>query len=144
MSAEPTIEQLSRRITQLERNLRSVGFVLIVAIVAAFLLALWQLLAHKNVEAERVIAEGFFLRGPDGKNRALMSSLPDGGTGFSMADNKGVDRMTLAILPNGAPSLGLFDETGKTLRAMLSTDPSGTPALTLFDAQGKLHAKFDH
>ncbi len=159
--SEPTLEQLSSRIAQLEQRLRSVALVLVAVIVFAALSQLWQVFAHKSVEAE-----SFSLRSSDGHIRALLSVSPDGtpglgmldaggklramlslgadgAPGLAMADTDGTPRVLLSVLPNGTPSLGIYD-AGKKLRAMLSTDPSGTPALTLYDAEQNLRVKFDH
>jgi hypothetical protein len=158
--SEPTLEQLASRIAQLEQRLRSVALFLLAVIVFTALFQLWQVLGHKNVDAER-----FVLRSSDGKTRAMLSTSSegtllgmfdagdklramlslgaDGAPALLMDDADGTPRVLLSVLPNGVPSLGIYD-AGKKLRAMLSTDPSGTPALTLYDAEQNLRAKFDH
>jgi len=87
---------------------------------------------------EVVRAQKFELVDEAGKMRAALAMLPSG-AGLGLYDNDGKLRADLLLLSDGGPRLRLLDKEEKP-RAGLMLLADGSPALVLYDKDGKARA----
>jgi len=120
--------------------LSSLVVLYVIGCILGFLIAagalVWFVLARPK-RKEVVRAQQFELVDSQGKVRALLAMLPDGGPILALYDKGGKAAANLSLLPGESPMLALHDSGGKT-RALLNVRPDGSPMLALFDREGKV------
>lgn len=134
------LDDALRRITRLERGVRSWRWVSLTGTVATLGLAAALLLLLPYRVPNEVKARQFILIGDDGRERARLFSS-QGTTALTLGDSGGSDRVTLSVSANDAMlalsgqsnRVGAFMRVGDgDLPSLGLADSSGTPRATLW------------
>jgi len=130
----PEWKTLVERLERLERQNRRLkrGGILGLALVGAA-----ALMGQAPPAGQTVEAEGFILRGPNGKARAELA-MRGGEPRLILRDANEKEQVRLAVLADGSPALTFYYNDWRP-NLMLKAGGVG-PALTLYDKEGKTAA----
>ena len=80
-------------------------------------------------------ARRFVLTGEGGRKLAVLETGTDGLPILALKDNKGQDRVRLAVHAKESPTLSLYGPNGRTTLSLTSVE--GAPVLSVYDGEGK-------
>lgn len=118
-------DDLLERLDRLERRSRRSNMIsaVLVLIISALVL-LGQ--AGSNSGAKVIEAERFALKDSSGRPRASWGIGPTGALVLGFTDNKGKTRITLAVEPDGSPSLDVRGKDGRRKFSLFVFERDGT------------------
>jgi hypothetical protein len=128
MTTEERVEKLEKELVGAKRRSR----VMLVAV--AMTVAGMFLLCAGNGVQKSVRAQSFELVDQNGKTLAALETR-ENGTGLTILDQNGNDRVTLQLDNEEMPGVVLFDKNGKA-RVQMSVGTDGAPGLGLLDQDG--------
>jgi len=140
MTATPIeTSPLEHRIESLARLTRLLtGMVVLLALLCMVRVA-WRLLPPEH---HRLVAQGFMLRDAHGLERASLALGSDGAPTLRLNNTKGKARAMMWVKDDGSVNFRLTDPNGVN-RAEILLEANGTPHLLLADREGSNRASLE-
>jgi hypothetical protein len=89
----------------------------------------------ERIRVKSVIAEEFGLADKKGNVRALLMPTDSGGVTLAFRDENNTTRLSVGILPGGAPGLCLFDEH-RIMRLTVALGENNAPVVGFYNDKG--------